>query len=71
MPHDIETSVDLGAAIHARRKELGFTQEMLAAAAGVNPRFLRELEHGKPTAEVGKALQVVAAVGLRLEAHHA
>ena len=41
----------------------------MAGAAGVGVRFLVELEAGKSTAEIGKALAVLAALGctLRLE----
>lgn len=60
------TPKQIGAAIHAQRTHLGFNQEQLAAAAGVGPRFVRELENGKATAHLGKTLQVLAAVGLRL-----
>jgi transcriptional regulator with XRE-family HTH domain len=45
----IASSADLGAAVRAARRELGLSQEVLAAAAGVGPRFVVELEAGKPT----------------------
>lgn len=31
---------------------------------GVGVRFIRELEHGKPSCHMGKALQVMAMLGL-------
>ncbi|MBC7461606.1 MAG: helix-turn-helix transcriptional regulator [Thermoleophilia bacterium] len=65
---DIATPADLGRAIRTQRRALGFTQEQLAAAAGVNPRFVVELEGGKTTAQLGKALQVARAVGLLVQA---
>ena len=41
----------------------------MAGAAGVGVRFLVELEAGKATAQLGKALAVLAALGctLRIE----
>ena len=39
----------------------------LADLAGVSDRFLRELEKGKPTAEVGKVITVLSALGFDLE----
>jgi len=35
-----------------------------ASLSGVGIRFLLELEHGKPTASIGKALQVLGRLGL-------
>jgi hypothetical protein len=39
----------------------------LALAAGTGERFIVELEAGKPTARLGKALAVVAVLGLKLQ----
>ena len=38
-------------------------QDELAGAAGVGVRFVVELEAGKPTAQLSKALQVLSALG--------
>lgn len=57
---------ELGAALRAARKSLGFTQPDLALAAGVGVRFIVELEAGKATAQLQKTLQVIDAVGGRL-----
>lgn len=61
------SSESLGSALRAARKSQKLTQAELALAAGVGLRFLGELENGKPTAQIGKILQVVAAIGGRLE----
>jgi len=34
----------------------------------LSERFLRELEHGKETIELGRALKVLAGLGIELEA---
>lgn len=54
---------ELGAIIRETRVAQGLRQDQLAAAAGVGVRFLIELERGKPTAQIGKALAVLDALG--------
>ena len=56
----------LGTAIRESRKKGRLTQAELAFAAGVGIRFVSELEAGKPTAQIGKIMQVLAALGGRL-----
>ena len=53
--------------MHAKRKGLRLTQLELAELADVSGRFLRELEHGKPTAEIGKVIEVLAVLGYDLD----
>ena len=55
----------LGALIRARREAMHLRLDDLASAAGVGRRFLHELETGKPSCQLGLALAVAAAVGLR------
>ena len=42
-------------------------QDELAAAAGVGTRFIVDLEKGKKTAEIGKVMTVLEALGCELE----
>lgn len=63
----VRTPAELGGLVRAQRKRLGATQVELAALADVGPRFIVELERGKPTLELGKALRVLERLGLRLE----
>ena len=56
----------LGAAIRAARKAQGLRQDELAGAAGVGTGFIVELEAGKVTIQLGKALAVAQALGLRI-----
>jgi HTH-type transcriptional regulator / antitoxin HipB len=62
----ISTAAEFGAALMRARKDLGLTQRDLALAIGVGERFIVELEAGKPTAQLGKALAAAKAAGLRL-----
>lgn len=52
--------------IRAERKRLGVTQKDLAMTAGTGLRFIIDLEAGKPTCQVGKALRVLKTLGLRV-----
>lgn len=54
-----------GAMIRERREELSMRQDDLALTTGVGRRFIIELEAGKPRIELGKALLVATALGLR------
>lgn len=58
------TPTDIGTTIRAARKAQGLRQDELAAAANVGVRFLIELEAGKETAQLGKTLAVLAALGI-------
>ena len=57
---------EFGAAVRAARRQRGMSQVQLAEACGCSQRFVSQLERGKPTAELGKALQAASCVGLRL-----
>ena len=57
----------IGAFVRAKRKELRLTQLEVAELADVSDRFLRELEHGKPSVEIGKVIDVMAVLGFDLE----
>lgn len=60
----IDNTLQLGHIIRDVRKEQGLTQQQLAATCGVGVRFIRELEQGKETCQIGKALKVVSMLGL-------
>lgn len=60
------TASELGHRVREARRAQGLRQADLAAAAGVGTRFLVDLERGKPTAHLGKMLQVIDALGLQL-----
>lgn len=59
--------VEFGRIVRQNRVSQGLRQDQLAAAAGVGLRFLIELEGGKATAQLGKALAVVDALGCRVD----
>jgi y4mF family transcriptional regulator len=63
----IESSIEFGNSIRQARKDLGLTQPQVAGACGVGIRFIVDLEHGKPTCELDKALRVATILGLTIE----
>jgi transcriptional regulator with XRE-family HTH domain len=54
-----------GDMVRQRREALGMRQDDLALATGLGRRFVIELEAGKSSAQLGKALLAANAVGLR------
>jgi HTH-type transcriptional regulator / antitoxin HipB len=62
----IANTEQLGGVIRLKRKEIGLRQEVAAGMTGVGTKFLSQLENGKETAELGKALQVLQRMGLEL-----
>lgn len=67
MPQRTLTPLDIAGIVRTARKAQGLRQDELAGAAGVGVRFIVDLEAGKPTAQIGKALQVLEALGCRFE----
>jgi len=63
----ISNAAEFGALIRQKRKKLGITQEELATRCGVGLRFIVELEAGKPSCQLGKALTAAVEVGLHLD----
>lgn len=62
--HDAQA---LGQAIRQQRRRLKVTQKDLAMTSGTGLRFIIDLEKGKQTCQLGKALEIVRALGLNLE----
>ncbi|NYZ13625.1 helix-turn-helix transcriptional regulator [Azospirillum sp. RWY-5-1] len=62
----IDTPKSFGDLVRSRRHALGMTQRDLALAVNVGERFIVDLEGGKSTCQLGKALAVARAVGVRL-----
>lgn len=63
----IHSAKDVGSAVRSARKERGITQAELAGYCGCGTRFISDLENGKPTAEIGKAIDVVSMLGMDIE----
>ena len=60
----ITDAKEFGDAVRARRKALGYTQSFLSAFSGLSVSFLSDLENGKTTIELEKAVRVANLLGL-------
>ena len=56
----------IGRTVKDVRRSLGITQRQLALAAGTGLRFIIDLEQGKETCQLGKAITVLDALGIRM-----
>ncbi|MBO5647918.1 MAG: helix-turn-helix transcriptional regulator [Kiritimatiellae bacterium] len=63
----VMTAKELGETIRNTRKAQGLTQPQLAMACGTGVRFIVDLEAGKETCQLGKALNVIQTLGLALD----
>ncbi|MBQ6231787.1 MAG: helix-turn-helix transcriptional regulator [Eubacterium sp.] len=64
----INNSMDFGIALKNRRKELGYTQRYISEFTGFSISFISDLENGKSTAELGKAIYIANMLGLDISA---
>lgn len=62
----LTSTSDIGKLIRERRRDMGLTQLALADLSAVSHKFVNEIEHGKPTAEMGKVIRVLQMLGLDL-----
>jgi len=60
------TPEQIGKLIRDTRKSLGVTQRGLALTSGTGIRFVIDLEKGKETCEIGKALMVLHTLGIKM-----
>ena len=62
----IQQPFDVAMAIRARRRQLKLRQTELAKEAKVGREWLVDLEHGKPTVELGLVLRTLETLGLEV-----
>lgn len=67
MTHTISDPAALGLLVRETRRAFRLTQPKLALSAGVGVRFLVDIEKGKPTAQIGKIMRVLAALGIEMQ----
>jgi HTH-type transcriptional regulator / antitoxin HipB len=60
------TPKDLGRVVRDTRKKLRVTQKDLALTSGTGLRFVIDLEKGKETCQIGKALTILQTLGIKL-----
>lgn len=64
----IHSPKTLGLLIRATRKTQHVRMDDLAGSAGVGPVFVREVERGKETVQLGRVLNLLAELGIELHA---
>jgi ribosome-binding protein aMBF1 (putative translation factor) len=65
------TAEEFGRLIRHGRRTLGMTQRDLALVINAGERFVVDLEAGKATSQLGKALAAAQAVGVQISAPQA
>jgi y4mF family transcriptional regulator len=60
------TPKQIGKLIRETRKKMGVTQRDLALTSGTGIRFVIDLEKGKETCRIGKALTILNTLGIRM-----
>jgi HTH-type transcriptional regulator / antitoxin HipB len=61
-----QTPERIGKLIRKTRKSLGVTQRNLALTSGTGLRFVIDLERGKKTCQIGKALTILHTLGIKV-----
>ena len=65
----VKDTFEIGNILRKKRKSQGLTLEQVAQHCGLSIRFVSEVERGKPTAEFGKVLFLLNAVGVDIFAN--
>jgi len=65
---NITSAQELGLLIRATRKNQKVRMDDVAGSAGVGPVFVREVERGKETVQLGRVLKLLAELGIELKA---
>ena len=60
----VNDSVSFGTALRKRRKALGYTQSYISQFSGLSVSFISDLENGKPTVELEKAIRYANILGM-------
>lgn len=68
-PYAVDAARLLGAQIRLARRQRRWSQDELAARAGISPRTVSKIEHGDPSVGLGAAFE--AAALLRVALFHA
>jgi y4mF family transcriptional regulator len=61
------TPAQIGELIRDTRRSLDVTQKDLALTSGTGLRFIIDLEKGKETCQIGKALRVLQTLGIKMK----
>lgn len=62
----VYSAEDFGRAVRSKRKAMGLTQLQLSNFCGLSASFISDLERGKSTVELGRAIVLANTLGLDL-----
>ena len=62
----VSSVADIGEVARRLRKQQGLRQADLAAMIDASHVFLRDVEHGKPGVQLGRVLQLLEELGIRV-----
>lgn len=65
-PVVLRTAADIGQVVRAQRQSLGLRQTDLAGIGNTGNRLIVDIEKGKPTVQLQKALDVLELLGLEV-----
>ena len=60
----INNTKAFGEMIRKQRKKLGYTQKYICEVSGISASYISDLENGKATAELGKAIYLANLLGV-------
>ena len=63
----INNATDFGETLRKQRKAKGYTQKYISEFTGFSISFISDLENGKSTIELGKAIYLANMLGLDIE----
>lgn len=63
----VKTAADVGLVLRAVRRAHKLRLDDLAGCSGVGHVFVRELEHGKETVQLGRVLKVLFEMGIHVQ----
>ncbi len=56
-----------GEVIKKQRKKMGYTQKYICEVSGISASYISDLENGKATIELGKAIYLANLLGIDVE----
>ena len=62
----VPSTVELGLLIRSVRRASGVRIDDLAATAGMSKQFVQDVEHGKPSVQLGLVLKLLVELGMPL-----
>lgn len=63
----INNSKKFGEFVKVHRKKLGYTQKQICEVSGISASYISDLENGKATIELGKAILLANLLGIDVE----